>query len=436
MRIVLAVMACLILSLAVQADDSPRGGLVGQGEATAPTKLLPPAAQGDWPWWRGPERNGISADSNAVTKWSLKENVIWAASVPGRGHSSPIVIGKRVFLTTADDATQKQLILAFDRQTGAPLWSTLAHQGNFTRKYPKNTHASATQACDGGRLFSVFINADGLHVTATNLEGKQRWQTRAGDFQSLHGYGSSPVLYKNLVIVSGDNVKSCYLTALDAQSGKIVWHTERKVVGKYGNYGTPALALLNNKAQLLQAGLGQTASYDPETGKLLWSCAGPAEVSANTPTFNATMVFSSGGFPEKELRAIRADGTGVVTKTHLAWKADKGITYVPSPLYHAGLLYLVNDGGIATCFDAETGKQIWQERLQGNFSASPVLVGDLIYATSETGQTSIFKAARKFELVGTNSLQEPVMTTPAICGGQIFLRTASKLYCLGITKDK
>ena len=398
--------------------------------------VLPQAAQGDWPWWRGPERNGISADREAVTRWSTKDNVVWASNVPGRGHSSPIVVGKRVFLTTADEKAQKQLILAFDRQSGAPLWSTLAHQGKFTRKYPKNTHASATQACDGTRVFSVFINNDGLHVTATDLEGKILWQTRAGDFQSLHGYGSSPVLYKNLVIVNGDNVKSCYLTALNVETGKVAWHNERKVVGKYGNYGTPTLAVVSKKVQLLQAGLGQTASYDPETGNLLWSCAGPAEVTANTLAFNATTVFSSGGFPEKQLRAIRGDGAGNVTKSHLAWSAAVGVTYVPSPLYHAGSLYMVNDGGVASCFDAESGKQIWQERLQGSFSSSPVLVGELIYATSEAGLTSIFKASRTFNLVATNSLQEGVMATPAVCGGQILLRTEHKLFCLGTTKGK
>ncbi len=405
-------------------------------QASEPEKLAPLAALGDWPWWRGPERNGVSADRETVTKWGPKENVVWATHIPGRGHSSPIVCGKRVYLTTAEEATQKQLILAFDRQTGVSLWTTLAQQGNFTRKYPKNTHASATQACDGERLFSVFINTAGLHVTATDLDGKILWQTRAGDFQSLHGYGSSPVLYKNLVIVNGDNVKNCYLTALDGQTGMVVWRTERKAVGKYGNYGTPTLAVLNNKAQLLQAGLGQTASYDPETGNLLWSCTGPAEVAANTLAFSATTVFSSGGFPEKELRAIRGDGKGDVTKSHLSWKADKGITYVPSPLYHAGLLYLVNDGGIASCFDVESGKQVWQERLEGNFSSSPVMVGDLVYATNEAGVTSILKASRKYQLVGTNALQEPVMATPAVCGGQIFLRTASKLYCLGAAKGK
>lgn len=425
----------LLLGIAIPALLSVHRG-AAQEQASDPIKILPQAAPGDWPWWRGPERNGISADREVVTAWSPKENVVWATNVPGRGHSSPIVCGHRVFLASAEETTQRQLILAFDRRTGAQLWSTQAHQGNFTRKYPKNTHASATQACDGERVFSVFVNADGLHVTATDFEGKILWQKRAGDFQSLHGYGSSPVLYKNLVIVNGDNVKSCYLTALDVHTGKVVWHTERKVVGQYGNYGTPTLAVLGNKVQLLQAGLGKTESYDPETGKQLWSCMGPAEVTANTLAFNATTVFSSGGFPEKELRAIRGDGAGNVTQSHLTWKTDKAITYVPSPLYHAGLLYLVNDGGIATCFDAESGKQVWQERLQGNFSSSPVLAGDLLYATSETGVTSIFKAGRTFELIGANSMQEPVMATPAVCGGQIFLRTASKLYCLGAAKGK
>jgi len=401
-----------------------------------PVKLLPQAADGDWPWWRGPNRDGISADRSVVTKWSPRENVVWATKVPGRGHSSPIVCGQRIFLTTAEEKTQEQSILAFDRQTGRPLWSTRAHQGKLMRKYPKNSHASATPACDSERVFSVFINNDGLHVTATDLDGKILWQTRAGDFQSLHGYGSSPVLFKSLVIIMGDNVTSAYLTALDARSGKVVWRTERKIVGKYGNYGTPSLALVGNRAQLLQAGLRQTASYDPETGKLLWWCDGPAEVTGNTLAHSATTVFSSGGFPEKQLRAIRADGDGNVTKTHLAWNTGTGVTYVPSPLYHAGTLFVVNDGGIASCFDAESGKQIWQERLQGAFSSSPVLVGNLVFATSEVGLTSIFEASRTFKLVGTNSLQEPVLATPAACGGQIFLRTENKLYCLGTPKGK
>src|SRR5262245_1004617 len=234
-------LASLLLGIVIALLSVNR--VAAQAQPTGLIKVLPQAAPGDWPWWRGPERNGISADREVVTAWSPKENVVWAAKVPGSGHSSPIVCGECVFLATAEETTERQLILAFDRRTGAQLWSTLAHQGNFTPKHPKNTHASATQACDGERVFSVFVNANGLHVTATDLKGNILWQKRAGDFQSLHGYGASPVLYKNLVVVNGDNVKSCYLTALDVQTGKVVWHTERKVVGNYGNYGTPTLTV-------------------------------------------------------------------------------------------------------------------------------------------------------------------------------------------------
>jgi outer membrane protein assembly factor BamB len=339
-------------------------------------------------------------------------------------------------LTTADEATDKQFVLAFDRRTGASLWSTLAHQGKFMRKHPKNSHASATPACDGERVFSAFVNNGGLHVTATDLDGKILWQTRAGDFQSLHGYGASPVLFQSMVIVAGDNVTSGYLAALDRQSGKVVWRTERKTVGKYGSYGTPTLAVVGKRIQLLQAGMGRTAGYDPETGKLLWSCAGPAEVTGNTLASSATTVFSSGGFPEKELQAIRANGTGEVTNSHRTWSTSKGVAYVPSPLHHDGLLYVVSDNGLASCFDAESGEQLWQERLAGSFTSSPVLIGDLLYVTSEAGVTSVIKAGRTFKLVGTNSLDERVMATPAVCGGQLFLRTEQKLYCLGKSNSK
>src|SRR5205085_2517785 len=147
-------------------------------------------------------------------------NVVWKTEVPGKGHSSPIVYGNRVFLTTAEEGPASQSVLAFDRKTGKRLWSTRAHESPFVRKNPKNSHASATPACDGERVYSVFLNRDGLHVTATNLDGKIAWQTRAGAFVSEHGYGSSPVLFRSLVIINGDSLKGCFLAALDRQTGK------------------------------------------------------------------------------------------------------------------------------------------------------------------------------------------------------------------------
>jgi outer membrane protein assembly factor BamB len=411
-------------------------GLTGCGQnaetaTPAAPAALPKAAAGDWPWWRGPALDGTSAERDGPTKWSTTENVVWKASVPGRGHSSPVVCGDRVFLTTADEKTQRQLVLAFDRQTGQLLWSTPVYQGGFPRKNPKNSHASATLACDGERLYCAFVNHDALHVTATELHGKVLWQKDAGAFQSEHGYGSSPVLWGSMVIVNGDSLKGSFLAALDRRDGKLIWRTERKATGRHGSYATPTVAQLAGRPQLILTGTGQTTGYDPDNGKLIWSCEGPSEVTACTPACSDTLVFVTGGYPEKELLAIRADGTGDVTKSAVAWRTGKGVAYVPSPVYHDGRLYVVADTGLATCFEAATGKQVWQDRLAGNFSASPVLAGERLYATNESGKTYVVKTGPKIEIAAVNDLGDGGMASPAVCGGQIFLRTQQSLYCIG-----
>src|SRR5262249_12119938 len=184
-------------------------------------------------------------------------------------------------------------------------------------------------------------------------------------------------------------------------------------------------------AEWLLSGMGETSAYDPQTGKLLWSCAGPAEVTACTPAWGEGLVFSTGGYPVKNLLAIRAGGRGDVTRSHVAWRTSRGVAYVPSPLYHDGRLYVVADGGTVTCFEAATGKQGWQDRLQGGFSSSPVLAGGLLYVANEAGKTFVFRAGPKFEVVAVNDLGEGILSTPAVCRGQVFLRTAGHLYCLG-----
>ncbi len=391
----------------------------------------PARAADDWPWWRGPTLDGKSPDQMVPTTWGPDRNIVWKAPVPGRGHSSPVVCGGRVFLTTADEAEKKQYLLAFDRKTGKPLWTTLIHQGGFPRKYPKNSQASATPACDGKQVYCAFVRGDALNVTATDLDGKIVWQKEAGPFRSEHGYGSSPLLYEGLVIVNGDNLKGCFVAALDRRDGKVVWRTERPTTGRHGSYATPTLATFAGKPQLIMTGMGEVTGYDPKTGKLLWSCEGPAEVTACTAACSDSLVFATGGFPEKRLLAVRPDGRGDVTKTHVVWRTGKGVTYVPSPLYHDGLLYVVNDGGLATCFEAASGKQVWQERLGGGFSSSPVLAAGRLYVSSEAGKTYVLKASRQFQQVAVNELDGGIMATPAICGGQIFLRTSKSLYCIG-----
>jgi hypothetical protein len=397
----------------------------------SPTADLAKPSPGDWPWWRGPGGDGVSQDRAAVTEWGKAKNIVWKTAVPGRGHSSPVVWGDRVFLTTADDESQSQSVLAFDRGTGKPLWTTMAHKGGLMKKHGKNSHASATSACDGERVYSVFIHSGALHVTATNLDGKILWQSSAGAFRSEHGYGSSPVLHKSLVIVCGDNLSGCFIAALDRATGKIVWKTPRNTTGRHGSYATPIVAKVAGRTQLLLHGMETVSSYDPDTGKLLWSCDGPTEVTACTVAFNDKLIFASGGYPDKEILAIRPDGAGDVTKSHVVWRSSKGVTYVPSPLYHDGHLYIVNDSGVASCFDAGTGEQLWQQRLEGAFSASPVLAGGNIYVTNEAGKTFVFKAGRKFELVAQNDLGDGGFATLAIAGGQILLRTDHSLFCIG-----
>jgi outer membrane protein assembly factor BamB len=351
--------------------------------------------------------------------------------VPGRGHSSPVVWGDRVFLTTADEQAQTQSVLAFDRNTGKLLWDLVAHKGGLMKKHNKNSHASATPACDGERVFSVFLSNKALHVTATDLDGKLKWQQEVGAFTPEHGYGASPVLHGGLVIVDGASLKDGFLVALDRQTGKQIWKVDRETKGKHGNYATPVVATVAGKPQLILSGMLEITSYDPDTGKKLWSCAGAAEVTACTAACSDKLVFASGGYPEKELLAVRADGSGDVSKSHVVWRTGKGVTYVPSPLYHDGYLYVVNDNGIASCLEAETGKQVWQERIDGEFSSSPVLVGDLLYVVNEAGKLYVLKTGPKFEVVATNDLGDGGFATPTVCGGQIFLRTNQSLYCIG-----
>jgi outer membrane protein assembly factor BamB len=395
---------------------------------------LPPVkvSTADWPWWRGPNLNGVAVPQDVPISWSPTENIVWHVDVPGRGHSSPIVWDRRVFLTTADDEQQVQSILAYDRATGRQLWQTTAHTGGFmTKSHKQNSHASATPACDGERLFSVFVHDGGLWLTTTDLRGKILWQTKVGDYDATYGYGSSPAIWKSLVIVLGDNDQTgSFLAAIHRKSGQIVWRIRRP---KIDTYATPIVAHVAGRDQLLMGGCGFLTSYDPATGKELWKCAGPTtETTANTVCCSDDCVFVSGGYPKPyTMMAVKADGTGDVTESKLLWKSEKHMQYVPSPLYDAGVLYIFDDWGIASCVAAATGKPIWTQRLGGDFTSSAILCSQHIYVANEAGEVSVLNTGKKFNLLAKNDLGDGIMATPAICGGRIFLRTAHHLYCIG-----
>jgi outer membrane protein assembly factor BamB len=353
-------------------------------------------------------------------EWSSTKNVLWRTDVPGSGHATPIVCGERVFVATSDTSQETMSLLCFARATGKQLWQRELHRGGFARIHQKNSHASPTPACDGQRVFTVFTVQNALRVSAVDLDGAIIWQAEAGPFDSLHGYGSSPVLFESLVIVSGDNRGPGYLAALHRETGEIVWRVQR---GNQPSFSTPIIANVGGRNQLLLSGQDQVTSYDPATGELLWKTEGPASTTANTMAWNDEFVFASGGYPQDGIMAIRPDSGEV------AWKNDER-DYVPSPLVLGDRLLVVQDRGVAICFDAKTGKSLWKQRLGGNFSASPTLAGEYVYVPDEDGKMIVFKVTPKFEKIAENDLGDGGFASPVICGGQLFLRTSRSLYCI------
>ncbi|MDX1927218.1 MAG: PQQ-binding-like beta-propeller repeat protein [Pirellulaceae bacterium] len=386
----------------------------------------------DWPWWRGPDRNGEAAlDQQPPLEWSSSKHVLWKAPIAGRGHGSVAVMGTRIFLQTADEATGAQMVLCLDRSSGNKLWSTTVHPSGGMRKNNKSTAASSTPACDGERVFVNFPNNGGLMTTALDLTGKQLWQTKICDYIEHQGYGSSPGLYQELVLVSADNKAGGAIAALNRKSGEIVWRRERP---QMPNYPSPIVLHVAGKDQLLMTGCDKVSSFNPLTGETLWEVDGATTECVTSTVTDGSRIFTSGGYPKNHMSAVMADGSG-----KKAWENDSRL-YVPSLVIRNGFLFGVLDAGIAVCWKAETGEEVWKARLGGTFSSSPVLVGDRIYATSEVGETFIYRAdPTKFEQLGKCKLGDEVLSTLVICDSRIYCRAAHLvdgkreefLYCLG-----
>ncbi|MEQ8785478.1 MAG: PQQ-binding-like beta-propeller repeat protein [Pirellulaceae bacterium] len=379
------------------------------------------AADADWPWWRGPKQDG-KATGSAPVKWSERNNLLWKTPIPGRGHASPAVAGDQIFLATADDQAQTQSLVCLSRDTGAHQWTTQIHQGGFMGLHHDNSHASATPACDGQRVYCAFMVHDGVWLTAVDLQGEIVWQKKVSKFVSRHGYGSSPVLYKSLVIVVGDNSGGSFLAALHADSGEVAWMVRRQ---SEASFGTPVVAHVAGKDQLLMSGHKQIISYNPVTGEKLWTAEGPSESTANTVAWNDDLVFATGGHPQTALLAVRADGSGEV-----AWRSSIS-GYVPSPLVVGDRLLIVQDRGVAHLLDASSGDIVWSKRLGGNFYASPVAAGEHIYVPNRSGMMLVFKAGDQYEEVAENFLATGGEASPVICGGRIYIRTSNHLFCIG-----
>jgi outer membrane protein assembly factor BamB len=413
----------LLYCVALLAAEPAAPGKVNDGFTTSAK---------DWPWWRGPDRNGEAArDQKPPTEWSEGKNVVWKAAIVGRGHGSVAILGNRIFLQTADESNGAQIVICLDRKNGSQLWSTAVHPNGGMRKNNKSTAASSTPACDGERVFVNFPNNGSLVTTALDLNGKQLWQTKICDYIEHQGYGSSPALYQSLVLVSADNKAGGAIAALDRKSGEIVWRRERP---QMPNYPSPIVLNVAGKDQLLMTGCDKVSSFNPLTGETLWEVDGATTECVTSTVTDGNHIFTSGGYPKNHMSAVVADGSG-----KKAWENDSRL-YVPSLVIRNGFLFGVLDAGIAVCWKAETGEEVWKARLGGTFSSSPVLVGDKIYATSEVGETFVYRAdPTKFEQLGKCKLGDEVLSTLVICDSRIYCRAAHSvdgkreefLYCLG-----
>ena len=379
--------------------------------------LLLPLYAEDWPQFRGPGGEGHSTEVNLPLEWSETKNMVWKTAVAGKGWSSPVVMGDRIWLTSAIGQTLHAL--SFDKDSGKLLKDVEVFAvKDLGKQHAKNTHASPTPVLEAGRVYVHF----GKHGTAAlNTDGEVLWRTHM-DYDYVHGTGGSPVIYKNLLIFNCDGGDVQFVVALDKTTGKVKWKTSRQT---YMAFATPLLIQVNGKDQLISPGAHRTVAYDPLNGKELWSVPyGEGFSNVSRPVYGHGLVFLSTGFNRADLIAVKPGG-------EVAWKYSRSVSLTPSFLLVGDELYMVSDNGIATCFDAKTGTVHWQQRLGGNYSASPTFADGRIYFQSEEGETIVIEPGKKFSKLAVNRLDAATLASMAISGGRIFIRTDSNLYAFG-----
>jgi outer membrane protein assembly factor BamB len=381
----------------------------------------------DWPQFRGPTGQGHSSETGLPLEWSESRNVVWKTPVPGRGWSSPVVAGGRVWLTTASkDKGASLRAIAFDVDTGREIVNVeVFHLRSADLLNAKNSHASPTPIVDGDRVY-VHFGAEGTAALTTT--GDVLWKTKL-PYQSQHGNGGSPALYGDLLIVSCDGSDDAFVAALDTRTGKVRWRAPRRQPFDQA-YSTPLVIRVGDRDEIVSVGAYRAAAYDPQNGKEIWRVA-YADGFSNVPrpVYGHGLVYIATGFNQPSLLAVRPDGTGDVTKTHIAWTLRRAAPLTPSPLLVGDELYVVNDAGIATCLDAKSGEARWVQRLAGgDYSASPVLADGRIYFLSEGGVATVIAPGREFRRLATNTLDGETLASMAISAGSIFIRTESHLY--------
>ncbi|MEX0701975.1 MAG: PQQ-binding-like beta-propeller repeat protein [Planctomycetales bacterium] len=386
----------------------------------------------DWPQFRGPDGQGHAAAKALPLEWSETENVAWKTAVPGQGWSSPVIAGGRIWLTTALDDGKSLRAVCVDAGDGKILHDVEV----FTPEKPtplhaKNSYASPTPVLDRGRVFVHFGAMGTAALDAATAE--VLWKNEELVIDHETGPGVSPVLFENLLIVPFDGTDVQYVAALDARTGRVVWRRDRSAPMReepsmHRAFATPLVVEAAGKRQLVSPAADQVHAYDPATGEELWHVRYVGYSNVPRPVFGNGLVYVCTGFGKPQLWAIRPDGTGNVTDSHVAWKFTGQAPAKPSPVLVGNRLYLVHDQGTATCLNAETGETVWQKRLGGNYSASPLFADGRIYFSNEEGTTTVLAHADEPQVLATNSLADGFMASPAVADGALFLRTMTGLY--------
>ncbi|HZZ82584.1 MAG TPA: PQQ-binding-like beta-propeller repeat protein [Gemmataceae bacterium] len=412
------------------AKAEPAGNLVRKTEAvTGALSIVMPCdgAEKQWPRFRGPSGQGETSEKGLPTVWDKDgRNIRWRTKVPGAGNSSLIIWGDRIFLTSSDAKGTERFVHCFNRKDGNLIWSRQAppHKPE-TGVRDKNGYASATPVTDGTRVIS-FLGSCGL--VCHGIDGKLLWQYADFTIKTGHGAGSSPLLYKDLVILAQDqNQAESIFLALDKRTGKKVWEGKRQ---KAMTWATPIVVHVGDHDEMVMAGAETVRGYDPSTGKPLWWLRGPTVEVIPAIVVGKDLLFSASGRNGPTI-ALRPGGAGDVSKTHFVWHSVRSGPHVPSPALVNGRLYSANDFGVVTCLDAATGKVVFTERLSDAFSASPLVAGDLLYFAGESGITHVLRAGPTFEVIAANDLGAPILASPAALDGCIFIRTARELVCVG-----
>ena len=396
----------------------------------------------NWTRFRGPNGQGISSEENLPTTWSADEKVAWKTSIPGKGWSSPIVYKQQVFLTTSTEDGVSCRIICVNRDDGSIAWNTEVHRQKTGPMRKQNSFATPTPVTDGKRVYAVFY--DGT-VATVDLSGKPVWKNGDVKFFSLHGLGASPVLAHGQLIMPFDGSsrdesrvgwkepwENAVILSVDAASGTTRWK------GKRGEsrVGHVTPILVDDGKQLVSAGGDRVQGFNARTGERTWSIYSQGEGVTPSPVVGGGLIFTSSGFEAPTIRAIRLGGKGDITKTHIQWEQTKGVPALASLLYVAPYLYTISRDNILHGIEASTGKIIWQERLTGVHSASPVYADGKIHVLSEDGVTRVLRPGPRYDEVARNSIGETCLASMAVSQGHFYLRSSKHLYCIGAASGK